>query len=371
MSGRPSPPVSLRLVRVLVPLRRTHTAAHGVESAREVVLIRWTRTDGAWGWSECPTLSGAGYATETTDRAWSGLVEQLAPAALAGRTPSVVGLVAATSALADAALDADLRAEGRSLVDEIGGSGAPLDRCVVLADLGASPASLAERAAEAIGAGASLVKVKIAPGHDVEVLRAVQDAVGSRRVAADANGSYATDGEGRTVLATVDELGLMYLEQPVPAGETWDSLAQLCAAMATPIALDESLVSLDAVRSAVLAGAADVISVKPARLGGIRAAVAAIELAGDRGIGVFVGGMLELGIGRAAAAAVASAAARSGAGLPTDLGPSSAYVDTDICEPITLDAHGRLIVPHGVGIGREPDEALLAEYLVEERVLTA
>jgi len=370
VSESTSPPAAIRLVRVRVPLLGAHTAAHGLESVRDVVLIGWTRADGVHGWGECPTLSTAGYATETTEQAWAGLVDRLAPAVLAGRGVIAAGLVAATSALRDAELDADLRSVGRSLVDELGGPADPLERCVVLADLGASPSSLATRAQAAMEAGASMVKVKIAPGHDVDVLRAVAEAIGSTVVAADANGSYSLDGAGPGALAALDELGLVYLEQPVPAGETWDALAQLCVAMTTPIALDESLVSLDAVRSAVLAGAADIVSVKPARLGGVRAGAAAIEMARERGVPVFVGGMLELGIGRATATALASFATAGAGSLPTDLGPSGAYVDTDVCEPVVVDPDGRLVVPHGPGIGREPDESVLSKYLVEDVTLT-
>lgn len=366
--GWPVPaPASVRLVRVRVPLRTPHRGSHGVEVDRDVVLICWTRTDGGVGWSECPTLSGAGYATETTDRAWAGLVMHLVPAMFTGVSNAAPGLIAATSALLDAALDAALCAMGRSLSDELGGGGraaTALRRCVVLADLGAPPDALAQRAVAAIAEGAEMVKVKIAPGHDVDVLRAVQQAVGNARVAADANGSY----EGLHELLPLDGLGLAYLEQPVPAGETWDSLAQLCGALDTPIALDESLVSLDAVRSVVLAGAADVVSIKPARLGGVLAAASAIELAAEHGLDVFVGGMLELGIGRAAAAAVATV---PGCSLPTDLGPSSAYVVTDICDPVLLDADGRLVVPSGPGIGRVPDEPVLEQFLVEQITLTA
>lgn len=360
-------PASIRLVRVHVPLKSVHRAAHGAERMRDVILVCWTRPDGVQGWGECPTLSGSGYATETTDAAWAGLTSRMVPAVLEGSAAILPGLVAASGALLDAALDAELRATGRGLAATLAEGATTrtrLERCVVLADLGASPESLAARSVEAVSAGASMVKVKIAPGHDVAVLRAVQDAVGEVPVAADANGSYAD----LAAIAAVDELGLAYLEQPAPAGTTWDDLAAWSDALVTPVALDESLVSLDAVQSAVRAGAADVISVKPARLGGVRLAATAVALAADSGVDVFVGGMLELGIGRAAAVAVA---AQAGCSLPTDLGPSEAYVDDEICEPIVADASGRLVVPDGPGSGRVPDEELLLRRRVDEVTLGA
>jgi O-succinylbenzoate synthase len=340
-----------------------HRSAHGTEHERDVILVEWTRDDGVIGWGECPTLTVHGYATESTDRAWTALGAELGPAALEGRMPLVAGVVAATAALADARLDADLRARSSSLGEHLGATRTALARTVVLAAVGDDPEALVERARAAIDAGAELVKVKIAPGHDVVPLGHLRHALPGAALAADANGSYGHPDE----LAAVDALGLRYLEQPFPASSTWDELARQQGELTTPVALDESLVSLDALRSALLAGAAAVVSVKPARLGGIEAAGRAVEMAAEAGSDVFVGGMLELGIGRAGAAAVA---ALPGITLPTDLGPSSAYVEADVCEPIVCDDAGRLIVPGGVGNGRVPDEARLDRFGVGEVVLS-
>jgi O-succinylbenzoate synthase len=237
-----------------------------------------------------------------------------------------------------------------------------LSRCVVIADLGASPKQLAERASEAADGGAAMVKIKIAPGHDVEELLAVRAAIGELPLAADANGSYADLSQ----ILAVDALGLAFLEQPFPAALPWEELARLRSLMRTPLALDESLSSVDAVKCAVLAEAVDVVSVKPARLGGLRAAALAVEFVSSAGLGVFVGGMLELGIGRAGAAAVA---ALPGCNLPTDLGPSQQYVERDICDPIRVNPDGELILPTGPGIGRVPHEEQLQRFCVDEVLL--
>lgn len=359
------PPVALRLVRVRVPLVRAHRSATGTEEVRDSVLVGWTGPDGAEGWGECPTLARPGYATETTDRAWAALVGELGPAAVAGRGWSPSGAVAASAALADAALDARLRSWGASLVGHLGGVRRPLPRCAVLAGVGDSPEDLALAAVDAVADGAALVKVKVVPDGAVDVARAVVAAVGGRGgagVAVDANGSFA----GADAVAALDGLGLAYIEQPFAAGTTWDEYARLCTRLDTPVALDESLTSPDAVQAAVRAGAADVVSVKPARLGGVAAAALAVSAAAEGGVGAFVGGMFELGIGRAAAAAVATLA---GCTVPTDLGPSRRYVECDVCEPVVTDGAGLLVVPDGAGIGRVPDAARLAEFTVDEVVL--
>jgi O-succinylbenzoate synthase len=356
------------VLRVRVPLVRPHRAAHGVESEREVVLVEWTDRDGEVGWGECPTLSHPGYVIGTTDEAWRTLVGELGPSVASGSW-SADGVydtdrgarTAAVAALRDARLDAGLRRRGVSLSEHLGATRATVRRCVVLADLGGDPGALALRAAAARDGGASMVKVKIAPGHDAEVITAVRAAVGDLPVAADANGSYRDPGQ----LAEVDRCGLAYLEQPFGAAAEWDELASAHRLLRTPIALDESLGSPDATRRAIEAGAVDVVSVKPSRLGGIDAAAGVVRLAAAAGLPVFIGGMLELAIGRAGAAALA---AMSGCSLPTDLGPSDAYVAPDLADPLVLDDRGRLVVPDGAGLGRRPDPARLRDATVDEVV---
>lgn len=359
-----SPPAAeVRLVRVRVPLRVEHRAAHGTEQVRDVVLVRWTSADGVEGWGECPTLSAAGYATETTEAAWQALVDLLVPAALHGEAGVHPSLPAASGALLDAALDAGLRFEGVSLVEHLGGARRSLPRCEVVAALGSPADHVVRRARAAIDGGARMVKVKIAPARSVDVLRAVVEAVGADRVAADANGSYGSPDE----LAGIDALGLRYLEQPFPASLGLGRLAELHGSLRTATALDESITSVDAAVEAVERGAAKVLSVKPARVGGVEAAAAVVHVAASAGVDAFVGGMLELGIGRAAAAAVA---AMDGCTLPTDLGPSSRYVERDVCDPIEGDSHGDLLVPTGPGIGRAPDEEVLARVAVQDERIT-
>ncbi|MFZ4518796.1 MAG: enolase C-terminal domain-like protein [Microthrixaceae bacterium] len=361
-------PARLRLVRVRVPLVNERRSAHGAEHVRDSVLVGWTGDEGTEGWAECPTLSTPGYATETTDAAWQGLTTVLGPALVMARsagapTPGpVAGLPAATAALADAALDARLRAAGRSLRDELGAERSTVSWTAVLAGVGADPEESVAEAAAAVAQGAAMVKVKVGGPADLDTVVAVQEAV-TVAVAVDANGCL---DDRPDLLERLDRLGLAHLEQPLAPGRTWDELAGLRAGLRTPLVLDESLRSADAVRAAVLAGAVDGVSVKPARLGGVAAAAVAARFAADHGVEVFVGGMYELGLGRAAALAVAGLDACT---WPTDLGPSSRYVAEDLTEPLVLDGRGEMVLPTGPGCGRRPDPARLARWTVDEVVL--
>ncbi|MGN6696333.1 MAG: enolase C-terminal domain-like protein, partial [Aquihabitans sp.] len=121
--------------------------------------------------------------------------------------------------------------------------------------------------------------------------------------------------------------------------------------------------SLDA---AVALGAGSIANIKPARCGGPHAAAALVARARNAGLDVFVGGMLESGVGRAAALAVA---ALPGCTVPTDLGPSLAYFDEDVTEPLLTDDTGRMVVPTAPGIGVEPEPSHLDLFAVDRLVL--
>jgi L-alanine-DL-glutamate epimerase-like enolase superfamily enzyme len=73
--------------------------------------------------------------------------------------------------------------------------------------------------------------------------------------------------------------------------------------------------------------------------------------------------MVELGVHRAGAAAVASAAAALAVALPTDLGPSANYVQVDVCTPVRCDADGLLVVPEGPGTGAQVDLAVVEQFM--------
>lgn len=361
----------MELLRVSVPLRSVHRSAKAVATTRESIIVRVVDATGSTGISECPTLGVPGYVTETTDEAWRALGSQLAPRWLAGHQVPAPGLPAASAAMADASLDARLRHQGVSLSEHLlsttaagGPSGtvrSAVPWCAVIADVALTPAAATQVAGDAVDAGASMLKFKfIDPTQLREVIAAVRG-VTDLRVAADANGSLSPE-----AARAVDDLGLLYLEQPLPDGTPWSELARLVDSLATPVCVDESLRSPDAVADAIATGALDVASIKAPRMGGVSNAATAVRLCAERGVDCFVGGMFELGIGRAAALSVAS---MPGCTLPTDLGPTSRYFDHDLCDPLVTDRTGRMSVPVGAGIGRTLRDETLEEYLVDRLLL--
>jgi O-succinylbenzoate synthase len=110
-------------------------------------------------------------------------------------------------------------------------------------------------------------------------------------------------------------------------------------------------------RWALELAACRIINIKPGRVGGISEAIAIHDYCQARGVPVWMGGMLETGIGRAANVAVAS---RPGFTLPGDISASARYYHEEIIEtPFVLNPDSTLSVPTGPGLGVEVRMAAL------------
>jgi len=173
-------------------------------------------------------------------------------------------------------------------------------------------------------------------------------------LAVDGNGSYSLDDpQHLEALRTLDTLGLAMIEQPL----AYDDLvrhAELQRRLETPLCLDESITGLAATQAMLALGAARMLNLKPARVGGFTEALAIHDECVAEGIPLWCGGMLETGIGRACNVALASL---PGFTEPGDLSPSARYWSRDIVRPAwTMDAEGMVRVPlDSPGLGVEVD----------------
>lgn len=340
---------TVELRRLSLALRTPLRSAHGSESVRDLLLVRVELADGTSGWGECSALARPTYTAEYTAAAWRVLLDELVPSLLAGTPSAVVGHPMAGAAIDAAVLDARLRQRGVRLVEHLGREhGRPAERVRTTAVVGrqASTDTTVAAVAAHVEAGVAMVKLKVTPRpEDLDAVAAVRATWPELPLAVDGNGSL----DARS-LSILDGHDLAYLEQPHAADDLLGSAAS-AERLDTPVALDESITSLAGLEVACALGAATVINVKPARLGGVEAAADVARTAAEAGCAVFVGGMLESGVGRAAALAVA---AMPSCTLPTDLGPSARVLSEDVGEPIVTDADGAVVVPEGEGIGVTP-----------------
>lgn len=363
---------AVELIRVGLPLVHPFRTVHGDLHVRDVLLVRMV-TDAAEGWGEVSSFTTPGYTTETVDVAGAAIERFIAPAligsapaewrGLRGRMAAVDGFPAARAGVEVAYADACLRARGVSLASDLGAVRDRIDVGVVVGfepDLGA----LLDRVGAHLDEGYTRVKVKIRPGWDREPLAAIRAAHPDLPLQVDANGSYpATD--MRTV-RSLDDFELEMVEQPFPAYDL-ASHARLVRVARTPVCLDEAITSEAAARRALSIAACDVVTVKPATVGGLREAVAIHDLCVEAGVPLWCGGMLESGVGRAASVALA---ALPGFTLPADLSASARYFARDLTEPFELEGSS-LAVPAGPGLGVDVDAGVLRSLGAVRRTVAA
>ncbi len=348
----------LTLTRVQLRFREPVRYAGELLTTQEVGLVRLTTEDGIVGVGE---VAGPRLPADI-ERSLQRLSRRLVGTVVATVDASDAGTIAA--ALDMALLDVLGRAQGRSVADLLGGDARSV-RVNGLMSVGVATAARAAVAAQAIVAsGFRTIKIKRAvgaQGRSVDSgLRAVRDAVGpgvSLRL--DLNGDLS---ERAAVgwLCSLDDLDLEYVEQPIAASLGADAIARVRAAIPMPLAVDESVTDVDAARALMDTGAADVLVVKPSRVGGPRASMRIARAAAAVGIAVTVSTLYDSGIGLAVALHVAASVSGDRAhGLGT-----AALLESDLIGGGLPVVEGRMAVPGGAGLGVTLDATGLGEEQV-------
>ena len=166
------------------------------------------------------------------------------------------------------------------------------------------PPRLAARMA--LLSGCLTVKVKVGDPDGEARVRAVREAVGPGiRIRVDANGAWSVD-EAAAALTRLAVWEIELVEDPVAGLRDLAALRRRCP---VPVAAEMAIRCLEDVVEMRRLDAADVLVVKPQRIGGIAATLHAAELAA--GVPVVVSSALETSVGLAACLAVAAALPRS------------------------------------------------------------
>ncbi len=367
--------VALELRRLHLPLVSPFRTSFGTEDHRDVLLLRAAFDDGTEGWGECVALPEPVYSAEFVDGVELVVEHHLLPrlrglehlraADVAPALHPVKGHPMAKAALEMAVLDAELRRAGTTLHELFGAarrrvpSGVSVGIFDRLDDLLAAVQGYVDE-------GYARIKLKIEPGWDLEPVRLVREMIGPELgLQVDANTAYTRADIDH--LCGLDEFDLLLIEQPL-AEEDLLGHAQLAARSSTPVCLDESIVSATTAADAIELGAAEIVNIKPGRVGGYLEARRIHDLCLAAGVPVWCGGMLETGIGRAANVALATL---PGFTLPGDISASTRFYARDIVtDPITVE-DGMVAVPDGPGLGYELDRDVLDEVTTSVRTLDA
>lgn len=319
-------------VRVRIPFRRPFATAAGTWHEREAWILRLHATDGRVGVGEAsldPAADDAALdALAAAVRAFGAGGAFVA----GGAEPVHVTVLGAIDA---ARLDLGIV----TLCPESPSATVAVNATIATEDLEKS----VSEARSAIERGFTTIKLKggleRSTGELVARLAAVRDAVGPGiALRLDVNGAW-DPAIARARLAGLASLLLEYVEQPIPPGDP-AALARLRAASPVPIAADESVSSLDAARALLTARAADVLVVKPGRVGGPLVALAIAGEAQAAGVGVTISTLLETGVGLSAALRVAACLPDRTHGLAT----ADVLVSDLLSQPLVV-RDGRLTVP--------------------------
>jgi O-succinylbenzoate synthase len=355
------------LYLVEMPLVSPFVTSFGEEKVRQALLVALT-SEGRTGWGECVASRGPWYSAETSETARHVILDFALPL-LSGKRiarPTDVPQVLAPirgHAMAKAAVEAALwdlhaQAEGKPLAALLGGTQEKVPAGV---SVGIQPdiATLVARVAAYVAEGYQRVKLKVKPGWDLGPLAAVRERFPDLPLSVDANAAYTPADAAH--LKEFDRFGLLMVEQPL----AYDDLvghARLAQTLATPLCLDESITSPHRAWEALELGACRIINVKQGRLGGLSAVLEVHELAQERNVPLWCGGMLETGIGRAVNAALASL---PGFTLPHDISATDRYYREDIAAPPFRLEQGFIRVPTQPGLGVKVDLERLHRFTVK------
>ncbi|MFC7529891.1 o-succinylbenzoate synthase [Actinoplanes sp. GCM10030250] len=363
---------AVELRRVRLPLVHQFRTSSHAKRELEHILVVLRSADGAVGWGEIASPSGPFYSAETVESCWGVARSFLAPLVLGAsweHPSSLAGAMAKVRGNHFARAGFDMAAwalwsglQGVPLAKALGGTRSSVEAGV---SLGIEPTidDLLAQVSAQVASGYRRIKLKIAPGWDVEPVREVRSAFPSVPVHVDANGAYGIS--DMSIFRTLDECGLLMIEQPF-APRALVAHAELQAELATPVCLDESVEDVEDLVTALRLGSGRILNIKVSRMGGLTQAVRAHELARAEGMPVWCGGMHEFGIGRAANVALSSL---PGFTLPSDVSGSDKYYARDVTTRPIVSVDGFVDVPEGPGLGWEADLDFVAGHTTDQLVI--
>ena len=287
-------------------------------------------------------------------------------ATLEGVSHGKYGMLYSKCAIDHALYDIMGKALGVPVYQLIGGCGRKILGIGKAIGIG-EPEEMAERAVELKTKGYQSVTVKGSRKPKTDILRvaAVRKAVGDDfPLELDPNQGYPTHLAIPTLKA-MDAYGLDMVEQPCPWWDL-DGMAAVTAAVDTPVAADEMVMNLNDAMQVIKRRAADIITLKLVKSGGIYFSKKIAAVTEAAGLGCSIGSMHTFGVGTAAihhfVVATNDVDDPIGYGSPLDF-----FTDDIVTEP-TQVVNGTVTISEKPGLGVELDEAKLKKYGVEIRV---
>lgn len=277
---------------------------------------------------------------------------------------------AALCALETGMADAGAREAGQPLAELLAGDSLIRRTVPVNATIAAratTEAAAAALLAVAQGYGCIKLKVGMEPtlAAEAERVKTVREVIGAGvKLRLDANGAWDEPVAIATIL-NLEPYDIELVEQPVPADDVI-ALGKVRDTVTTSIAADEALTDYQSVAAALKH--ADVLVLKPARLGGLSIARYIAKVATAAGLGVVITTTIDTGVGTAAALHLA--ASLPDEGRSHGLATASLLRDDLLTRPLAVE-RGYMSLPDAPGLGVDLDEARATQYLGAWQEVTA
>jgi o-succinylbenzoate synthase len=363
----------IELIHIKMILRAPFVTSMGVELDEEHIIVR-VDGEGITGWGESVAEGTPFYSYETVPTAWHILREFLIPAVLGKELSCVADAIAlydkvrghnmAKAGLEAALWDAFAKSQNISLSKMLGGVRTKIDAGVSIG-IQETPKVMIQKVEGYLKEGYKRIKIKIAPGNDLNVVEALRKEYPDLQLWVDANSAYTL--KDIELFKKMDAYGLELIEQPLGYNDIYEH-SKLQKEIKTPLCLDESIHSLADTCAGIELGSCSIINIKPGRVGGFTESKLIHDYCQKMNVPVWHGGMLESGIGRAGNVALASLPNFT---LPGDISSSKRHYLEDLVDPeFVINADSTMDVPTGPGIGVEVNLSQLKKMTVRTEVFT-
>jgi muconate cycloisomerase len=370
----PTQPVidSIETAIVALPIVRSHRLANAIVEMQQSVIVRLRCSDGIDGIGEATSLGGLSYGGDSAESIKVNIDLYLAPVLIGAETRSLgraianmarvaPAAVAARAALETALLDAQGKRIGVPVSALLGGK--RRDRLPVYWTLANGDVDRDVEEAKRLSTEWAFpgFKLKIGSGTisaDVEHVIAVKKALGPDvAMVVDVNQAWDFANASKAIDSLAGS-GITLLEQPISRHDR-TGLARLAEQSPLPIMADEAIQGPEDAFELARLAAADVVSLKMAKAGGLFRLLQTAAVAEAAGIGLYGGTMLEGSIGTAAAAHALAALPSLGWG--TELF-SPLLLKEDIVASGLIFEDGHLLVPDEPGLGITLDEKRFTRF---------
>ena len=266
------------------------------------------------------------------------------------------GIIFGLSAIDIALWDIAGKVANKPVHQLLGGSDATSLRCYASLVRYGDPERVKENVRRAVESGYRHLKL-----HEVSVecVRAAREAAGDDiEITLDVNCPWSAR-EALDMTEKLRPFNLRWLEEPVWPPENYSGLARVRQEGGIPVAAGENASTLMDFQHLIEAKAVDFIQPSPAKMGGLTELKKVFALANANNVTVMVHSFYD---GPGLLASVHASAALTGPGALVEW--RFLDLEAQIYGDAIIPKNGAITVPHGPGLGLEPQEDVIREYRV-------